>query len=73
MPVTIAVGRERTDGERRVALVPETAKKFAALGVDVRMEQDAGLNSNFWTAIMPMRRSQVRKARHTKMPRSSCV
>lgn len=47
MPITIAVGRERMDGERRVALVPETAKKFAALGADVRMEQGAGLNSNF--------------------------
>ena len=47
MPITIAVGRERTEGERRVALVPETAKKFAALGVDVRVEQGAGLSSNF--------------------------
>jgi hypothetical protein len=32
MPLTIAVSRERAPGESRVALVPETAKKFAALG-----------------------------------------
>lgn len=47
MPITIAVGREHLDGERRVALVPETAKKFAALGAQLRMERGAGLNSLF--------------------------
>ena len=38
MPLTIAVTRERTPGEHRVALVPETAKKFAALGAQLRMD-----------------------------------
>ncbi len=47
MPITIAVGREHLEGERRVALVPETAKKFSALGAQLRMEQGAGLNSHF--------------------------
>ncbi len=47
MPITIAVGREHLEGERRVALVPEMAKKFSALGAQLRMEQGAGLNSHF--------------------------
>ena len=47
MPITIAVGREHLEGEHRGALVPETAKKFSALGAQLRMEQGAGLNSHF--------------------------
>ena len=47
MPLCIAVARERTTGESRVALVPETAKKFAALGARLRMEQSAGTESHF--------------------------
>ena len=47
MPLSIAVARERTPGESRVALVPETAKKFNALGVRLRMEQSAGTESHF--------------------------
>ncbi len=47
MPLSIAVARERTPGEGRVALVPETAKKFAALGANLRMEQSAGIESHF--------------------------
>ena len=47
MPLTIAVGRERSPGERRVALVPETAKKYASLGAALRLEAGAGLESHF--------------------------
>ncbi len=47
MPLAIAVARERHDGERRVALVPETAKKFIGLGASIRMEQSAGIESHF--------------------------
>ena len=47
MPLTIAVTRERAPGEHRVALVPETARKFAALGARLRMEQSAGTDSHF--------------------------
>jgi NAD(P) transhydrogenase subunit alpha len=47
MPLSIAVARERAPGESRVALVPETAKKFAALGASLRMEQSAGAESHF--------------------------
>ena len=46
MPLTIAVTRERTPGESRVAPVPETAKKFIALGAQLRMEQSAGVDSH---------------------------
>ncbi|MDR1995826.1 NAD(P) transhydrogenase subunit alpha [Azonexus sp.] len=47
MPLTLAASRERADGENRTALVPETAKKFAALGARLRMEQSAGVSSHF--------------------------
>lgn len=41
----IAVLAERAEGETRVAISPETAKKFAALGASVAIERGAGLNS----------------------------
>ena len=47
MPLIIAVARERQPGERRVALVPETAKKLGALGATIRLEQCAGLESHY--------------------------
>ena len=53
MPLEIAVARERLAGERRVALVPETARKFAALGAAIRMEQSAGIESHFSTPTTP--------------------
>jgi NAD(P) transhydrogenase subunit alpha len=47
MPITISVARERASGEHRVGLVPETAKKFLALGAKLCMEQSAGTESHF--------------------------
>ncbi|MGE5385087.1 MAG: NAD(P) transhydrogenase subunit alpha [Betaproteobacteria bacterium] len=47
MSLCIAVARETSPGERRVALSPETARKFAALGAQVRVESGAGLESHF--------------------------
>ena len=47
MPIKITVARERAPGEHRVALVPETAKKFAALGATLSIEQSAGIESHF--------------------------
>src|SRR5574343_1290092 len=50
MAITMAVVRERLPGENRTALTPETAKKFAALGAQLRMEQSAGVPSHFLDA-----------------------
>ena len=47
MPLVIAVIKERILGEYRVALVPETAKKFIALGAKLQLEQNAGAESHF--------------------------
>jgi NAD(P) transhydrogenase subunit alpha len=47
MPLTLALARESADGECRTALVPETAKKFSALGAKLRMEQSTGAQSHF--------------------------
>ena len=47
MAVCIGVVSEIADGEKRVALVPEVAKKFAALGAALRMERLAGLASHY--------------------------
>jgi len=41
--VKIAILKERAPGETRVAVTPETAKKFAALGVAVAVEAGAGV------------------------------
>ena len=53
MPLTISVVSERAPGESRVALVPETAKKFAALGAKLLMEQSAGTESHFLDSAYP--------------------
>ncbi|MDG5748852.1 NAD(P) transhydrogenase subunit alpha [Qipengyuania sp. XHP0207] len=42
----IAVLKERAPGESRVALTPETAKKFIALGAGVAVEEGAGLGAS---------------------------
>ena len=43
----VAVPRETTEGERRVALVPETVSKLVQAGFDVRVERDAGAGAGF--------------------------
>ncbi|MCD9028938.1 NAD(P) transhydrogenase subunit alpha [Luteimonas sp. BDR2-5] len=42
MSVDIGVARETLDGERRVALTPETCRKFVAAGARVRVQRGAG-------------------------------
>lgn len=42
MSRTLGIARERTEGERRVALVPALTKKLTALGLDIRLEAGAG-------------------------------
>ena len=46
MPATIAVTRERREGETRCAVTPETVKKLTALGVTVRVEAGTGAGSS---------------------------
>ena len=41
----IAVLRERASGETRVAVTPETVRKFTPLGAKVAVEQGAGLGA----------------------------
>ena len=47
MPVTVVCLKETAAGERRVAITPETAKKLAALGAQVRVGRDAGADAGF--------------------------
>ncbi len=47
MPITIAALRETAAGERRVAITPETAKKYAARGLRVLLEHGAGDSASF--------------------------
>jgi NAD(P) transhydrogenase subunit alpha len=53
MPITIAALRETAEGERRVAVTPETAKKFASRGTRVLLEHDAGERAGFPDAAYP--------------------
>lgn len=50
MTIKISTVREVAPGEQRVALTPETAKKFAALGATLAIEQGAGQASHFLDA-----------------------
>src|SRR5919206_2261092 len=43
----VGIPRETTQGERRVALVPETVAKLAAVGFELVVEQDAGSAASF--------------------------
>jgi len=43
----LAVPKELSAGERRVALVPETVKKLSGAGFRVSVEHDAGIDANF--------------------------
>ncbi len=43
----IAIVKERREGEKRVAATPETAKRFAGLGLEVVVEQAAGSAASF--------------------------
>ncbi|MBS0382704.1 MAG: NAD(P) transhydrogenase subunit alpha [Proteobacteria bacterium] len=47
MPITLAALRETVDGERRVAVTPETAKKYATRGMRVLLEHGAGQRAGF--------------------------
>jgi NAD(P) transhydrogenase subunit alpha len=43
----LGVPREREEGERRVAVVPESVAKLSALGLDVHVERGAGAEASF--------------------------
>ena len=43
----VGIPRETTEGERRVALVPETVGKLTATGFELVVEQDAGAAASF--------------------------
>ena len=59
--ITIAVPSETDKCERRVALSPETAKKFAALGCRVRIQAGAGVGANFSDADYRQAGAKVEK------------
>ncbi|MEI6874639.1 MAG: NAD(P) transhydrogenase subunit alpha, partial [Spirochaetota bacterium] len=46
MAVLIGVIKERGSGERRVAVLPEIAKKYGGLGAKILLEADAGAGSS---------------------------
>jgi len=47
MAIIIGVARETAPGEQRVALTPETCRKFAAAGALVRVERGLGRGAHF--------------------------
>jgi proton-translocating NAD(P)+ transhydrogenase subunit alpha len=47
IPIVIAVPRELTAGEERVATVPEVVQKFTKAGYEVRIEHDAGMGAYY--------------------------
>ncbi len=53
MPIVVAVPKEQTPGERRVALVPEIAGRLAKLGVTLALETGMGKSAHFLDAAYP--------------------
>lgn len=53
MPMCVAVPKEQTPGERRIALVPEVAGRLAKLGVSVAIEKEMGKSAYFLDAAYP--------------------
>lgn len=47
MPLKVAVPKESTSGERRVAMEPTVVKKLAGMSVNVLVEKGAGANAGF--------------------------
>lgn len=47
MPLVIGVTKELTPGERRVALVPDVAKKYQGLGAALLLQADAGASAYY--------------------------
>ena len=45
--ITVGVASETADGERRVAITPETCKKLTARGARVRVQRGAGAKAGF--------------------------
>jgi hypothetical protein len=73
MPLTLAVARETADGENRTALVPETAKKFAALGATCAWSRAPASAVTFSTPITAASTSSTAEPKPTPVPRSSCA
>lgn len=63
MPTRLTVPRESASGERRVALDPATTKRFAALGLEILVESDAGSAAGFpdaaYAPALPVSASQA--------------
>ncbi len=53
MPICVGVTKERTPQERRVALVPEIAKRLSKLGIKIVMEKGAGQSAAFTDSQYP--------------------
>lgn len=47
MPLLIGVPAEAVAGERRLPVVPETVRKYADLGVQIRMQSGAGVPAHY--------------------------
>ena len=65
MALRIAVLKERAAGERRVAITPETVKKFAGLGADLAVESGAGMTASISDSDYAEAGAKVRSAADT--------
>jgi NAD(P) transhydrogenase subunit alpha len=61
--INLAVTAEAT-GEPRVAISPDTVKKFAALGCNVRIERGAGLRSRFSDEVLQAQGAHIASSRN---------
>ncbi len=64
MSVTIAILKETADYEKRVAATPETVKKLVAMGANITVESDAGLQSSISNKSYEDAGAKIAQSRH---------
>ncbi len=69
----LAVRRETRDGERRVAIVPESAARLIAKGVEVAVESGAGLAASFSDDVYREAGASVETSRETLLGSADVV
>lgn len=73
MPVTIAVLKEITDYEKRVAATPETVKKLAAMGATIQIESGAGNNASISNKQYEEAGAKIASSRSTTLDNADIV
>lgn len=73
MPVKLAVPKEETVGENRVALVPDVAKRLKAMNIDVSIEKDAGLRTGMPNSVFESQSVTIESDKKTLVQQADII